>query len=57
MATESAPTVREVVNVTWSPPPPTLVKVNVDDATTKRQNIASVGSVIRNELGRVVAAM
>ena len=57
MATESAPTVREVVNVTWSPPPPTLVKVNVDDATTKRQNIAGVGSVIRNELGRVVAAM
>ena len=57
MATESAPAVREVVNVTWFPPPPTLVKVNVDGATTKHQNIAGVGSIIWDELGQVVAAM
>ena len=57
VATELAPAVREVVNVTWSPPPPTFVKVNVDGATTKRKNFAGVGSVIRDELGRVVATM
>ena len=29
----------------------------MDGATTKHQNFAGVGSVIRDELGRVVAAM
>ena len=34
-----------------------MLKVNVDGATTKHQNTVGVGSVIRDELGRVIAAM
>ena len=57
MATESVSAVREVVSVTWNPPPSSMLKVNVDGATTKHQNTVGVGSVIRDELGRVIAAM
>ena len=34
-----------------------MLKVNVDGATTKHQNTVGVGSVIRDELGRVIVAM
>ena len=57
MATKSVSAVREVVSVTWNPPPSSMLKVNVDGATTKHQNTVGVGFIIRDELGRVVAAM
>ena len=57
MATESVSAVREVVSVTWNPPSSSMLKVNVDGATTKHKNTVGIGSVIRDELGRVIAAM
>lgn len=41
----------------WSPPPPNSYKVSVDGATFLAQRAVGVGVVVRDELGRVVAAL
>lgn len=56
-ATEMVSPVTEDVSVQWNPPPPAMLKINVDGAISKRQNRVGVGSVIRDEAGRLVAAM
>ncbi|XP_030957725.1 uncharacterized protein LOC115979809 [Quercus lobata] len=42
---------------TWSPPPRSLFKINVDGAVAKATRKAGVGVIVRDELGRVEAAM
>ena len=41
----------------WNPPPPAMLKINVDGAISKRQNLVSVWSVIYDDTGQLVAAM
>ena len=41
--------------VFWSPPPPSLYKVNVDAATFKDIGAIGIGVVIRDSLGKVAA--
>ena len=43
--------------MTWSPPPRSLFKINVDGAVDKAIGKEGVGVIVRDELGRVVAAM
>ena len=43
--------------MTWSPPPRSLFKINVDGAVAKATRKAGVGVIVRDELGRVEAAM
>ena len=42
---------------TWSPPPRSLFKINVDGAIATATKKAVVGVIVRDELGRVEAAM
>ena len=42
---------------TWSPPPRSLFKINVDGAIATATKKAGVGVIVRDELGRVEAAM
>ena len=42
---------------TWSPPPQSLFKINIDGAVAKATRKAGVGVIVRDELGRVEAAM
>ena len=39
----------------WSPPPPGWLKVNFDGATFPSKNLASLGAIIRNDNGLVMA--
>ena len=55
--TEMAVPVTEDVTVMWNRPPPAMLKINVDGAISKRPNLVGVGSVIRDDTGRLVAAM
>ena len=41
----------------WSPPPPGVFKVNVDGASSEQEGSSSVGVVIRDVNGQVVAAL
>lgn len=41
----------------WSPPPPGVHKINVDGASSELDSSSSVGVVIRDSLGQVVAAL
>ena len=41
----------------WSPPPRFLFKINVDGAVDKANGKGGVGVIVRDELGRVEAAM
>ncbi|XP_030936552.1 uncharacterized protein LOC115961769 [Quercus lobata] len=41
----------------WSPPPPGVFKVNVDGASSEQEGSSSVGVVIRDFNGQVVAAL
>ena len=41
----------------WSPPPPRIFKVNVDGASSEQEGSSSVGVVIRDFNGQVVAAL
>ena len=41
----------------WSPPPRSLFKINVDGAIATATKKAGVGVIVRDELGRVEAAM
>lgn len=43
--------------VRWSPPGPNVVRVNSDGAMFKESNEAGIGIVVRNQDGRVMAAM
>ena len=43
--------------VVWKPPSPSLFKINFDGATFKYLNQASIGVVIRDEHGLVIAAL
>ena len=43
--------------MTWSPPPRSLFKINVDGAVDKAIGKEGVGVIVRDELGRVEAAM
>ena len=56
-ATEMVALVKQDVTITWNPPPPSMLKINVDGAISKCQNLVGVGSIIRDENGRMVAAM
>ncbi|XP_065626375.1 uncharacterized protein LOC136066260 [Quercus suber] len=56
-ATVSSSVIPEPVSVTWSPPPPSVLKINVDGALDKSRCSAGIGVVIRDEAGRIVAAM
>ena len=40
----------------WIPPPINWIKVNVDVAVHKDQQVAGFGAVVRNSLGQVIAA-
>ena len=41
----------------WSPPPPGVHKINVDGASSESDSSSSIGVVIRDSLGQVVAAL
>ena len=41
----------------WSPPPPSLYKVNVDAATFKDIGATRIGVVIRDSLGKVAMVL
>ena len=41
----------------WVPPPPRVLKVNVDGASSEQDNFSSVGVAIRDSKGQVVAAL
>lgn len=41
----------------WIPPPPGMFKVNVDGASSELENTSSVGVIIRDSKGQVVAAL
>nr|POF03737.1 putative ribonuclease h protein [Quercus suber] len=56
-ATVSSSVILEPVSVTWSPPPPFVLKINVDGALDKSRCSAGIGVVIRDEAGCIVAAM
>ncbi|XP_075663293.1 uncharacterized protein LOC142632853 [Castanea sativa] len=43
--------------MTWSPPPRTLFKINVDGVVAKANKKAGVGVIVRDDLGRVEAAL
>ena len=43
--------------VRWSPPPPARYKMNLDGAVFKAQKFVGIGVLIRDEQGRVVAAL
>ena len=43
--------------MTWSPPPRFLFKINVDGVVDKANGKASVGVIVKDELGRVEATM
>ena len=55
--TEMAVPVTEDVTVMWNRPPPAMLKINVDGAISKRPKLVGVGFVIRDDTGRLVAAM
>ena len=57
VVTEMVTPVTEDVTVMWNPPPPAMLKINVDGAISKRQNLVSVWSVICDDTGQLVAAM
>lgn len=40
----------------WTPPPPGVLKINVDGATSEDGRNSSVGVVIRDSCGAVIAA-
>lgn len=45
-ATKIAPAAKEVLNVTWNPPPPSMFKINVDGATFRwRQKLLKLVSI------------
>ena len=44
-------------SVRWRPPPTGLLKVNFDGALFAKENIASLGIIVRNESGLVMAAL
>jgi len=52
----AAPTIEDVT-VMWNPPPPTMLKINVDGAISKHPNLVDVGSIIRDDTSRLMAAM
>ena len=41
----------------WKPPPPGSFKVNVDGALFSKSKLSSVGVIVRDEEGNVIAAM
>ena len=41
----------------WSPPPPGVHKINVNGASSESDSSSSIGVVIRDSLGQVVAAL
>ena len=41
----------------WTPPPPGIFKVNVDGASSEQEGSSSVGVVIRDSNGQVMAAL
>lgn len=40
----------------WNPPPPTIIKFNVDGATNKEEGVVGVGIVARDHLGQILGA-
>lgn len=47
----------EIINVTWTPPPPSVLKINVDGTLSKPSSFAGIGVVIQDEAGRLVATL
>lgn len=47
----------EIVNVTWTPPSPSVLKINVDGALSKPSSFAGIGVVIQDDAGRLVATL
>nr|POF14822.1 hypothetical protein CFP56_62328 [Quercus suber] len=47
----------EVTNVTWTPPPSSPFKINVDGALSKLNSLVGIGVVIRDDMGQVVAVL
>ena len=43
-------------NSKWTPPPPGVFKVNVDGATSVDGRNSSVGAIIRDSCGAIIAA-
>ena len=43
-------------NTGWTPPPPGIFKINVDGATSEDGQNSSVGAVIRDSCGAIIAA-
>ncbi|XP_075645031.1 pyruvate, phosphate dikinase, chloroplastic-like [Castanea sativa] len=47
----------EIVNVTWTPPPSSVLKINVDGALSKTSSSVGIGVVIRDNAGRLIATL
>ncbi|KAL0001682.1 hypothetical protein SO802_015463 [Lithocarpus litseifolius] len=56
-ATDSNAVRPEIINVTWTPPPPSVLKINVDSTLSKPSSSARIGVVISDDAGRFVAAL
>ena len=50
-AMEMVAPVKQDVIVTWNPSLPSMLKINMDSAISKRQNLIVVGSIIQDENG------
>ena len=47
----------EFVQVTWTLPPPSVLKINVDGALSKPSCSARIGVVIRDDAGSIAVAL
>ena len=57
VVTDSSAVRPEIVNVTWTSPPPSVLKINVDSALSKPSSSAAISVVIRDDVGRIVTAL
>ena len=55
--TETTTVTPEVTNVMWTPPPPSLFKINVDGALSKLNSSVGIGVVIQDDANQVVATL
>ena len=50
-------TSRPPISCYWSPPPPSVFKINVDGASSNLEGISSIGVIIRDCKGETVVAL